>query len=132
MFLHRLSTLSIWRIKSDKLRQTNFEFLDDFVMKARTKPFQLFTMLYSALLTSTIVAFYFLSFLVITAWRKFKPHILSRDGFVAIDSLQFEKVTNTRIVILAVAIIWVDFLDVFCSCVRDFYSRGPHGRHTYV
>jgi len=29
---------------------------------------------------------------------KFKPHILSRDGFVALDSLQSEKVTNTRMV----------------------------------
>jgi len=36
----RLSTLSIRCIKGDKLRQTNFkEFLDDFVMKARTKCF---------------------------------------------------------------------------------------------
>jgi len=32
MFQDRLSTLSIWYIKSDKLWQTNFnEFLDDFV-----------------------------------------------------------------------------------------------------
>ena len=33
-------------------------------------------------------------------------------------------------VILAVATIWVVLLYVFCSCVREFYSRGPHGRHT--
>jgi len=34
MFQERLSTLSIWYIKSDKLRQTNCnDFLDDFVMK---------------------------------------------------------------------------------------------------
>jgi len=40
MFRDRLFTLSIRCIKSDKLRQTNFnEFLDDIVMKARTKPF---------------------------------------------------------------------------------------------
>jgi len=41
MFHERLPTLSIWRIKSDKLRQPNFnEFLDDFVMKkARKKTF---------------------------------------------------------------------------------------------
>jgi len=36
------------------------EFLDDFVMKkTRTKPFQLFTLLCSALLDAMIVGFYF-------------------------------------------------------------------------
>jgi len=41
MFQDRLSTLNIQCIKSDELRQRNFnEYLDDFVMKkARTKPF---------------------------------------------------------------------------------------------
>jgi len=34
---------------------------------------------------------------------KFKPYILSLDGFIAFDSLQSEKVTNNRIVILVVA-----------------------------
>jgi len=55
----RLPTLSIRYIKSDKVRQTNFsEFLDDFLMKkARTKPFQFFTGLCSALLDSMIAAF---------------------------------------------------------------------------
>ena len=57
---------------------------------------------------------------IMTAWEKFKPHILWRDGFVAFDSLQSEKVTNTRIVIPAVATIWVVLLDVFFSCVWDF------------
>jgi len=62
MFQERLSTLSIRCIKSDKLRQTNCnEFLDDFVMKkARTKPFQFFTVLCSDLLDSMIAALYFL------------------------------------------------------------------------
>jgi len=40
MFQERLPTLSVRCIKSDKLRQTNNEFLDDFVMKKTvTKPF---------------------------------------------------------------------------------------------
>jgi len=40
MFQERLPKLSIRCIKSDKIRQTNFnEFLDDFVMKAGTKTF---------------------------------------------------------------------------------------------
>jgi len=50
----------------------------------------------------------------------FKFHILSRDDFFAFDFLQSKKVTNTQIVILAVATIWVVLLDVVCSCVRDF------------
>jgi len=46
---------------------------------------------------------------------------------------------------LAVATVWVVLLDVFCSCVRDFYARGKQVatrfsnfaltclcRHTYV
>jgi len=64
-----------------------------------------------------------------TAYGKFKFHILSRDGFVAFDSLQWGKVTNNRIVILAVATIWDILLDVFCSCVQDFYSPCPYGRY---
>jgi len=48
---------------------------------------------------------------------RIKPHILWRDGFVAFDSLQSAKETNTRIVIPAVATIWVVLRDVFCSCV---------------
>jgi len=32
-----------------------------------------------------------------------------RDGYVAVDCLQSEKVTNTRIGNLAVATIWVHF-----------------------
>ena len=39
----------------------------------------------------------------------FKPHIFSRDSLVAFDSYQSEKVRNTRIVSLTVAIIWVRF-----------------------
>jgi len=35
-------------------------------------------------------------------------------------------------VILAVAIIWDVLLDVFCACVRDFYSPCPYGRYIYV
>ena len=46
--------------------------------------------------------------------------MLSRDGVVAFDSLQLVKVTNNRIVILAVATMWDVLLDVFCSCVQDF------------
>jgi len=38
-----------------------------------------------------------------------KPHILLRAGFIAFDSLQCEKVTNTRIVNLTAANIWVRF-----------------------
>jgi len=60
MFQDRLPTLSNRCIKSEKLKQTNFnEFLDDFVMKkARTKIFfKLFTVLCSVLLDSVIVAF---------------------------------------------------------------------------
>ena len=46
-----------------------------------------------------------------TFWRRFwfNLHIISRDGFIAFDSQQYERVTNTRIVILAVATIWVRF-----------------------
>jgi len=60
-FQDRLSTLSTRCIRSDKRKQTNFnELFDDFVMKkARTKPFQLFTLICSALLDSIIAAFYF-------------------------------------------------------------------------
>jgi len=45
-----------------------------------------------------IVAFYFLSRISITtAQGKFKPHMLSRDGFVAFDSLQsgYEQTIET-------------------------------------
>jgi len=61
-----------------------------------------------------------------TFWRRFwyEPHIISRDGFVAFDSLQSEKVTNTRIVNLAVQPVGCVSNDVFCSSVWDFYSRG--------
>jgi len=38
-----------------------------------------------------------------------KPHILLRAGFIAFDSLHCEKVTNTRIVNLTTANIWVRF-----------------------
>jgi len=48
MFQERSPTLSILCIKSAKLRQTNFnEFLDDFVMKARTKIFFVYCALFS-------------------------------------------------------------------------------------
>jgi len=62
MSQERLSALGIRCSKSDKVRQTNFnEFLDDFVMKkARAKSFSLFTVICSALLDSTIAAFYVL------------------------------------------------------------------------
>jgi len=61
-----------------------------------------------------------------TFWRRFwfEPHIISRDGFVAFDSLQSEKVTKTRIVNLAVQPVECVLRDVFCSCVWDFYSCG--------
>ena len=62
-----------------------------------------------------------------TFWRRFwfESHIISRDGcFIAFDSLQSEKVTNTRIVNLAVQPVGCVLHDVFCSCVWDFYSRG--------
>jgi len=65
-------------------------------------------------------------------WGKYETHIVSCDGFVAFDSLKSEKVTNVRIVILAYATIWVVLLDVFCSCVGDFYRRVLYGGHTYV
>jgi len=54
----RLSTLSILYIKSDKLRQKNCnDFLDKFCYEeGMTKPFQLFTVVCSALLDSMIVA----------------------------------------------------------------------------
>ena len=82
-----------------------------------------------------------------TFWRRFwfEPHIISRDGFVAFDSLQSEKVTNKPIVNLAVQPVGYVLHDVFCSCVWDFYSRGKRSarwsprcaltslcRHTYV
>jgi len=42
-----------------------------------------------------IAAFYFLIHIsIIIAYGKFQPHILLRDGFIAFDSLQSEKVTN--------------------------------------
>ena len=68
MFQDRLFTLDTRCSKIDKLRQTNFnEFLDDFVIKkAKIKPFQLFTVLCSALLDSMIAAFYFLICILIT------------------------------------------------------------------
>jgi len=53
----------------------------------------------------------------------FKLHIYSRDSLVAFDSYQSEKVRNTRIVKLTVTFECV-LLDVICSCVWDFYSRG--------
>ena len=81
-----------------------------------------------------------------TFWRRFwfESHIISRDGFTAFDSLQSEKVTNTRIVNLAVQPVGCVLHDVFCSCVWDFYSRGKRAatwsprvpnflcRHTFV
>jgi len=39
----------------------------------------------------------------------FKPHTFSRDGLVAFDSYQSEKVRNTRIVNATVTTIWVRF-----------------------
>jgi len=59
IFQERLSTPSIRYIESDKLRLIHFdEFLEDFITKnARTKPFLLFTVLWSAILDSIIVAF---------------------------------------------------------------------------
>ena len=82
-----------------------------------------------------------------TFWRRFcfEPHIISRDGFVTFDSLQSEKVRNTRIVNLAVQPVGCVLHEVFCSYVWDFYSRGKRAamwsprcaltslcRHTYV
>jgi len=50
-----------------------------------------------------------------TFWRRFlfEPHIISPDGFVAFDSLQSEKVANTRIVYLAVQPVWYVLRGVF-------------------
>ena len=85
--------------------------------------------------------------LVKTFWRRFwfEPHIISSDSFVTFDSLQSEKVRNTRIVNLAVQPVWCVLHDMFCSCVWDFYSRSKRAatwsprcaltslcRHTYV
>jgi len=82
-----------------------------------------------------------------TFWRRFwfEPHIISRDGFVAFDSLQSEKVANMRIVNLAVQPVWCILHDVFWWCVWDFCRRGKWAatrsprcaltslcRHTYV
>jgi len=62
------------------------------------KTFELFNVFCSALLDSMIVAAVALYFLtrisIMTAWGKFKPQILWRDGFIAFDSLQSEKVTK--------------------------------------
>jgi len=70
--------------------------------------------------------------------RKFKPpiqdflatvlvfilHIFSRDGFVAFDSHQSEKVRNTRIVNLTVTTIWVRFTwRILLVCVRFLQPR---------
>jgi len=62
MFQDKLFTLSIRYIKSNKLRQTNWnEFLHNFFMKkARTKPFKLFIALCSALLDCDGCSFLFL------------------------------------------------------------------------
>jgi len=49
----------------------------------------------------------------------FKLHIFTRDGLVAFDSYQSEKVRNMRIVNLTVTIIWVDITwRVLLVCVR--------------
>jgi len=42
---------------------------------------------------------------------------------------QEKKQTNNRIVILAVATIWDVLLDMFCSCVQDFYSPCTYCRY---
>jgi len=62
VFQKKLSTLSIWYIKNDKLRQAHCnEFLDNFVMKKTgQKLFNCFSVLCLALLDSMIVDFYFL------------------------------------------------------------------------
>jgi len=39
----------------------------------------------------------------------FKPYIFSREGLLAFDPYQSEKVRNTRIVNVTVATIWVRF-----------------------
>jgi len=52
----------------------------------------------------------------------FKPHIFSREGLVAFDSYQSEKV-NMRIVNLTVTTIWVRFTwRVFLACVSFLQS----------
>ena len=57
-----------------------------------------------------------------TCWRRFwfKPRILSRHSFVALDSWQSVKVTNTWLMNLAVATMWVRF----AWRVWHFYSPG--------
>jgi len=52
--------------------------------------------------------------------------------FRCIRFFAVRKSSKNRIVILAVATIWDVLLDVFCSCVRDFYSPCPYGRYIYV
>jgi len=54
---------------------------------------------------------------------------LNLTSFRAKVSLQSGKVAINRIEILAVATIWDVLLDVFCSCVRDFYSPCPYCRY---
>jgi len=53
---------------------------------------------------------------------KFKPQILLRDGFVAFDSLQSEKATNTRIGVLGAATIWVRFTWVCFAHVFEIFK----------
>jgi len=50
-----------------------------------------------------------------------KLHIFSRDSLVAFDSYQFKKVRKTNQQLQPFGCV---LLDMFCSCVWDFYSRG--------
>ena len=61
-----------------------------------------------------------------TAEGKFKPHILSRNVYVAFDFLHSGKVTINRDPIV-VATVWDFLLDVLCLRVHDFYSPCPYG-----
>jgi len=61
------------------------------------------SVLCSALLDSNFFSQYVFSIVTITV----KPHILSRDGSVALDPEQPEGEANTRIVNGAVATVWV-------------------------
>jgi len=54
---------------------------------------------------------------------------LNLTSFRVTVSLQSGKVANNRIVILAVATNWDVLLDVFCSCVQDFYCPCPYCRY---
>jgi len=50
-----------------------------------------------------------------------KPHILLRDRF---RYVRFLRVWKSNRHVNREPTMWVVLLDVFCSCVRDFYGRG--------